>query len=184
MAMIEASASQMSAQIDELIDLARLKAGQPLSLELLELDVVALTRGAIEELAYDTERHPIELTTGVSSLTATGDPVRLKRVLTNLLSNAIKYSPDGGQISVVVERDEDWAVIQVQDHGLGIPASDLPFIFERFRRGSNVAGRIPGEGLGLAGARQVLEQHGGALQVLSTEHVGSTFTVRLPLRPA
>jgi signal transduction histidine kinase len=85
---------------------------------------------------------------------------------------------------VVVERDEDWAVVHVQDHGLGIPASDLPFIFERFRRGSNVAGHIPGEGLGLAGARQVLEQHGGSLEVVSTENVGSTFTVRLPLRPA
>jgi signal transduction histidine kinase len=184
MAMIEASAAQMSAQINELIDLARLKSGQPLALELVEVDVLALTQSAIEELAYDTEQHPIDLTTDLESLSGTGDPVRLKRVLTNLLTNAIKYSPDGGPISVVVEQDGDWAVIHVQDHGLGIPASDLPFIFERFRRGSNVTGRIPGEGLGLAGARQVVQQHGGTLHVLSTENLGSTFTVRLPLHPA
>jgi signal transduction histidine kinase len=185
MAMIEASAAQMSAQINELIDLARLKAGQPLSLEVVELDVVALTRGAVDELAYDTEQHPIELTAAVPDLIGSGDPVRLKRVLTNLLTNAIKYSPEGGPIAVTVDRQEDqagaWAVIHVQDHGLGIPAADLPHIFERFRRGSNVAGRIPGEGLGLTGARQVIEQHGGTLSVASTEGVGSTFSVRLPL---
>jgi PAS domain S-box-containing protein len=183
MRMIEASAAQMSAQIDELVDLARLKAGQPLALELVDVDMIALVRAAIEELAYDTERHPIQLTTDLASLAGTGDPVRLKRVLTNLLSNAIKYSPDGGPISVQVEGGDDWAAIHVQDQGLGIPAADVPYIFERFRRGSNVVGRIPGEGLGLAGARQVVEQHGGTLQVHSTEQLGSTFTVRLPLRP-
>jgi signal transduction histidine kinase len=185
MAMIEASATQMSGQIDELIDMARLKAGQPLALDLVDLDVVALAREAIDELAYDAGRHQIGLSTVLTSLTGSGDPVRLKRVLTNLLTNAIKYSPEGGPILIIVKREADaagsWAVIEVQDHGVGIPAADLPHIFERFHRGSNV-GHIPGEGLGLAGARQVVEQHGGTLRVVSSEDVGSTFSIRLPLR--
>ena len=67
------------------------------------------------------------------------------------------------------------------DHGLGVPAADLPRIFERFRRAGNVAGRIGGTGIGLASARQIVEQHGGALTAESVEGAGSTFTVRLPL---
>ena len=67
------------------------------------------------------------------------------------------------------------------DHGIGIPSDDLPHIFERFRRASNVAGQIAGSGLGLAGARDIVEQHGGTISVRSEEGRGSTFVVRLPL---
>jgi signal transduction histidine kinase len=106
-------------------------------------------------------------------------------VLGNLLDNAIKYSPDGGDIAVTIalaEADgQRQAVLSVQDHGIGIPAGDLPHVFERFFRGTNVAGRIRGTGIGLAGSRQIVEQHGGTLTVESREGEGSTFTVRLPL---
>jgi signal transduction histidine kinase len=73
-----------------------------------------------------------------------------------------------------------WAVLSVEDNGVGIPAADLPHIFERFWRGSNVGGTV-GAGIGLAGARQIVEQHGGTIAVASTEGKGSTVTVRLPL---
>jgi signal transduction histidine kinase len=76
-----------------------------------------------------------------------------------------------------------WAVLAVRDEGVGIPAADLPHIFERFRRGSNVLGRVEGTGIGLASARAIVEQHGGSIAVESVEGEGSTFTVRLPLRP-
>jgi signal transduction histidine kinase len=104
-------------------------------------------------------------------------------MLDNLLGNAIKYTPDGGVITVIVVRDDDeagtWAVVSVRDPGVGIPAQDLPRIFDRFQRARNV-GRIGGSGIGLAVAHQIVEQHAGSISVESVEGEGSTFTVRLP----
>jgi signal transduction histidine kinase len=77
-----------------------------------------------------------------------------------------------------------WAVLAVHDEGVGIPAADLRRVFERYHRSRNVAGAVPGMGIGLAGARRIVEQHGGTIAVESVEGKGSTFTVRLPLAPA
>ena len=74
-----------------------------------------------------------------------------------------------------------WAVVHVQDTGIGIPQSEIPRVFDRFFRGSNVAGRIEGAGIGLSGVSQIVEQHGGRVSVESVEGKGSTFTVRLPM---
>ena len=115
------------------------------------------------------------------------DARRIERVLDNLLSNAVKYSPDGGDVAVVVTReggDHPSAVISIRDGGLGIPADDLSRIFEPFHRGSNVAESIPGAGIGLAGSLQIVVQHGGTISVDSRDGGGSTFTVRLPLAAA
>ncbi|MCD6034092.1 MAG: response regulator receiver sensor signal transduction histidine kinase [Thermomicrobiales bacterium] len=104
----------------------------------------------------------------------------------NLLANAIKYSPQGGAVTLQVERVADDATsharLAVQDEGIGIPAADLTQIFERYRRGRNV-GRIAGTGIGLTGARQIVERHGGAIEVKSTEGAGTRVTVTLPLEP-
>jgi two-component system phosphate regulon sensor histidine kinase PhoR len=75
------------------------------------------------------------------------------------------------------------AVLTVEDWGIGIPAADIPLVFHRFHRGANVVGRIAGSGLGLAGARQIVEMHGGLISVQSEVGVGTTFTVSLPLDP-
>jgi signal transduction histidine kinase len=88
---------------------------------------------------------------------------------------------DGGEIAVRVTRKGEWAMLTVADQGLGIPAADRSRIFERFQRGRNVAGYVPGSGVGLAGVRHVVEQHGGTVSVESREGGGSKFTVRLPL---
>jgi signal transduction histidine kinase len=181
----------MGQQLDELLDAARLEAGQPLELRRAPTDAVALARRVAAEQQATTERHRVRVETALSELTGAWDAVRLGRVLDNLLANAIKYSPAGGEVVVTVAREDDpagedgavgaWAVLAVTDLGLGIPAADLPRIFERFRRAGNVAGRIGGTGIGLASARQLVEQHGGALTAESVEGAGSTFTVRLPL---
>ncbi|MBW3634795.1 MAG: ATP-binding protein, partial [Chloroflexi bacterium] len=111
----------------------------------------------------------------------------IERVIRNMLDNAIKYSPSGGDILIRTCRDEDedgnWATLTIEDHGLGIPAVDLPFVFDRFRRGANVEQQIAGSGIGLSGACQIVSQHGGTIRVESTEGEGSTFTLRLPLAP-
>jgi signal transduction histidine kinase len=87
-----------------------------------------------------------------------------------------------------VDRAEDatgpWAILEVEDQGVGVPAADAARIFERFHRAHNVAERVRGTGIGLAGARRIVEQHGGRIELRSQEGQGSTFTVRLPLPPA
>jgi nitrogen-specific signal transduction histidine kinase len=187
LARIVAASSQMARLLDELLGLGRLQAGHRLDLEREPMDLVALARRVVGEYVASWEHERIRLTTTQAELIGVWDAWRLERVLRNLLSNAVKYSPDGGEISVRLgtERDDagDWAVLAVADHGLGIPDPDLASVFERFHRGANVRGRIAGTGIGLAGANQIVLEHGGSLLVESQEGVGSTFTVRLPCAP-
>ena len=141
-------------------------------------------RGVVAEHAGLTAHH-LSLTTALPELWATVDAMRIERVVSNLLSNAVKYSPDLGDIVVRLTRADGAAgpeaLLAVQDRGVGIPSEDLPHIFERFRRAQNVVGHVHGTGIGLASVRQIVEQHGGTVQVESVLGAGSTFTVRLPL---
>jgi excisionase family DNA binding protein len=181
---IDASATKMGQQLDELLDLTRLQLGQQLELRRNSTDLVALARRAAADQQQITDQHTILVESAHQALIGAWDGVRLERVLENLLSNAIKYSPEGGRITVAIADEEvggPWAVLTVRDQGLGIPAADLPRVFERFQRARNVEGRIGGTGVGLASARQIVEQHGGTIAVESAEGMGSTFTVRLPL---
>jgi signal transduction histidine kinase len=182
---IEACAGRMAHMLDELVDAGRLEAGRPLELRRDTTDLVALARQTVVEHQQTTDRHLLRMETNVPDLIGVWDRVRLGRVLDNLVGNAVKYSPRGGAIEVRVDLEEHaerWAVLRVSDKGEGIPAGDLPHIFERFRRGRNVEGRIPGTGIGLSGVRTILEQHGGSIGVESAVGHGTTVTVRLPLQ--
>jgi PAS domain S-box-containing protein len=182
---IEEAADRTVGLIEEMLDAAHLQAGTPLELRLVPTDLVELARRCAGQQAQSTTRHEIRVETALSELVGTWDLSRLERVVANLLQNAIKYSPAGGDVTIELERLEDergaWAELRVRDRGIGIPTGDLPHVFERFRRGSNVSGRFAGTGIGLAGARQIVEQHGGSIAVASVEGCGSVFTVRLPL---
>ncbi|HLI05968.1 MAG TPA: ATP-binding protein [Ktedonobacteraceae bacterium] len=183
---IDALSSRMTAQINELLELAQLQTSQPPRLSLRPVDLVALVCQVITE-QQQTTSHRIVLKTTRDSLSGQFDAMRLERILTNLLSNAIKYSPEGGAIEVSLEQQEvqgrPCAIIRVRDYGIGIPADDLPHIFEPFHRAANVSGKIAGTGLGLSSVQQMVMHHGGAITVESQERHGSTFTVRLPLNP-
>ncbi|MBV9282245.1 MAG: PAS domain S-box protein [Chloroflexi bacterium] len=185
---IDATATRMAGLVNELLDGTRIYVHQPLELSRQPTDLVALARRVRRDQEQAGTRHRIVLQTEVAELIGLWDEPRLERVLGNLLSNAIKYSPGGGEIRVGVQeesREEDrWAVLTVQDSGLGIPAADLPRIFERFYRAANVPKEVSGTGIGLAGVQQIVEQHGGSVSVESREGEGSTFTVRLPLSGA
>jgi signal transduction histidine kinase len=113
------------------------------------------------------------------------DRERIVQLLTNLVGNALKFTPRGGEVVVdLVDRPEE-AMVEVRDSGPGIPESDLPLIFDRFFRGTNVGdARASGSGLGLAIARSIVEMHGGSIGVSSTLGEGATFTVRLPRLPS
>lgn len=182
---IDVAVNRMSNLIDELLDFARFQLDQELNLDLRLVDLVALVQQEVANYQQLSTKHTLVVQTMLQELYGHWDAVRLERMMGNLLSNAIKYSPNGGRvlITITTEHDDDidWAIVAVQDQGIGIPAADLPFIFERFRRAGNVAGRIKGSGVGLLSARQIAHQHGGTIMVASEEGNGSTFTVRLPL---
>jgi signal transduction histidine kinase len=178
----ENATARMSAMVRELLDVARLQAGESLRLHLDELDLVALVRDSIQLLRRSADI-TIRLVAPEPEIRGKWDGPRLERVVANLLDNAVKYSPDGGTITVRVSvshaGDRPWALVEVADTGIGIPAGDLPRLFTRFHRGHNV-GQARGTGLGLAGARWIIEQHGGTIGVASIEGEGTTVTVRLP----
>lgn len=182
---IDSLATKMTAQINELLDLAGLQAGQHLELNRQPTDLVALAQRVAEECQQITEHVEIRVDVMAPEIVGHWDQVRLVRVLSNLFENAIKYSPHETVVTVVVKVEErtggNWAILEVRDQGIGIPESELIRIFERFYRASNAAGQSKGTGLGLASSRQIAEQHGGTITVHSQPGKGSTFTVHLPI---
>ncbi len=170
---------RMATLLDSFLDVSRLEAGKPLELNKSRVDVAALVRQVVTECQQTTPRHQIRFESGV--VAANIDGPRLQRVAGNIIGNAIKYSPEGGEIEVKLEAHDTDLLLTVRDRGIGIPAQDQERVFERFQRGSNVVGHIPGTGLGLAGARQIVQQHGGTIVLKSQLGKGSTFTVRMPV---
>jgi signal transduction histidine kinase len=110
------------------------------------------------------------------------DPERMTQVLGNLVSNALRYTLPGGTISLAANKINDQQLtLTVQDSGNGIPAEELPHIFERFYRGDKVRSRTGSSGLGLAIARSIVEAHKGTISAESQEESGTTFTITLPI---
>ncbi|MFP4351514.1 MAG: ATP-binding protein [Puniceicoccaceae bacterium] len=168
--------------INDLLDLTRMEQGDDI-LSPRRIKVASYLAGIV-----DSVRH-LGLAKGVSVRVEEGDPgavvsadpARLEKVVLNLLTNAIKFTPDGGRVTVAWEQDADHLSIVVSDTGVGIGEADLPRIFDRFYQVSGEAGSpAQGVGIGLALAKELVEQHGGELLVASGAGRGSRFTVRLP----
>jgi signal transduction histidine kinase len=179
---LDAAITKIARMIDELRDVTNLEAGRALQLRIEPVDLVAVARASVAEYALASRRHAVRLETNLVALVGHWDAGRIDRVLSNLLDNALKYSPQGGEIVVAVERCEDEARVSVRDRGIGVPAHDLPHIFKRHHQASNVVRRGVGNGIGLAGVRAIVEQHGGRVEVQSEEGAGSRFRISLPLR--
>jgi signal transduction histidine kinase len=101
-------------------------------------------------------------------------------MISNLLDNAVKYTPEGGTLTLSTQREQDQILLRVSDSGIGIPSTDIPYVFNKFYRASNVQ-NTAGTGLGLSIVKSVAEIHGGRVWVDSTEGNGTKFTVVLPL---
>jgi PAS domain S-box-containing protein len=177
---IARTSGKMTIVLQELLDVSRLQIGQPLSLVRRPVDLGELIRRVVGEHA-PLDQSRIDICTPAEPIVGWWDETRLERVLHNLVSNALKYSPQGDPVELILRREGEQARLEVRDHGIGIPAGDVEHIFEWFHRGANAAGVASGVGLGLAGVRQIVEQHGGSIGVTSEEGRGSTFSVRLPI---
>jgi signal transduction histidine kinase len=175
---------RMARDIAGLLEVAQLQMGKPLALNTTSLDLVALVNRTVADVRETAPHHTFVVETRLTDLVGTWDATRLRHTLDNLLSNAVKYSPRESTVTVTLDRTEEngkpWAVITVRDQGIGIPAADVPHIFERFRRARNVQW-VSGSGIGLSVVADIVRQHGGEVSVSSQEHQGTTFTVQLPL---
>lgn len=173
--------------IEDLLDVSRIISGK-LRLEVMTIKPINVVESALETVRPAAEAKNIRLeikeTPDVSHIV--GDPNRLQQVIWNLLSNAIKFTPSGGEVSIAIERADDYTEIKVTDSGVGIKEEFLPHVFDRFRQADTSSIRkFGGLGLGLAIVRHITEMHGGTVRVDSEgEGEGSTFTVRLPLMTA
>ena len=174
-------AARLNNMISLQLDISRLHTGQ-LQIERTRVDVGAVARQVVEEFQPSNTNHTIVYAGPNTPLLVEGDELRLIQVLQNLVQNAIKYSPAGGTVRLEVERHATTVRIAVSDQGVGIPQAELPHLFRRFYRASNVEEqRISGLGVGLYVVKELTTLHGGTIDVVSEERHGSTFIITLPL---
>jgi len=176
---IDQQSAKMGDLVVRLLDVSRLESNK-LSLQRQLTDVAMLVRTAAETLQRNTQKHTVTVS-GVQSIQAMVDPLRLEQVLINLIDNAIKYSPDGGPVTVEVSTPDPAAVqISVTDRGMGIPIEHRAHIFVRFYQ-AHSRSYLGGMGLGLYISREIVELHGGQIRAEFPEAGGTRFIVTLPL---
>ena len=178
---IEREAGRLGAIVGELLLLARADAGErPVKHEVLYLDDAAA--GAVEAARTLAEHKRVALEVGTfEEARITGDPALVRELLLIVLDNAIKFTPAGGRVRLDVSVQDGRAALVVTDTGIGIPADQLPHVFERFYRSDAARSQAEGAGLGLAIARWIAEVHGARIDIASEPGVGTRVTLGLPL---
>ena len=175
---IESQAQRLSNLVRDFLDVNRIEEGG-LELKRELVDVAVLLREQAPALIGEPANHVLRVELA-NELPVVGDRERLTQVLTNLLSNAVKYSPDGGIVGLVGRAGDGIVRVEVRDEGIGIPREQQARIFTKFFRGDAAERGIPGTGLGLTLARQIVEAHGGKIGFTSARDQGSTFWIELP----
>jgi len=186
---IESETARMQRLVQDFLLLAQADAGVPIEKRVVELDTLLLDVFRQARLSASNVKVSLGSEDQVQVI---GDADRLKQLFLNLMDNAIKYTPSGGTVTLSFAREGDWVRVAVADTGVGIPAQDLPRIFDRFYRvdkarsrdrssfDSRSGGSGGGTGLGLAICKWIVDAHGGRIQAQSEVGKGSTFTVWLP----
>ncbi len=152
------------------------------SLDLQRVPLAPLVGQVLDGFAGHLAERNLTLLRALTETTVVADPVRLRQILTNLLTNAAKFTPSGGVITVTLRRQGKSAELTVSDTGVGIPAEELPRVFERFYQGADARGA--GSGIGLAVIDELVTAHAGDVSVHSQIGHGAQFVVRLPLAAA
>lgn len=178
--------TRMTALVESLMALAKLDANNldpDQNPSLSRIDISSIVVAATEDTALLAAAKQITVNTNLTSAFVNGDAARLNQVFTNLLANAVAYSPNSSKIDISISTDDDNVTIEFADTGDGIPADDLPHIFDRFYRVQKERSRdTGGSGLGLSICQTIVEAHLGTLTAESESKTGSTFRVRLPLQ--
>ncbi len=176
---IESEAARMGQLVENLLMLARLD--QLPEVARRPVDLTELTAEAVEDARAAASDRPIELTSD-GAVTVLGDSSQLRQVVSNLLRNALVHTPAGTAVDVSVAQQDHSAVVEVRDHGKGLPTTDRDALFERFWRAEPGRGRgSAGAGLGLSIVKAIVEAHGGSVGASNAPGGGASFTVSLPL---
>ncbi len=179
---IQSAAFSMTELVQNLMQLAQADLNTPQNYELIE--VTSLLTAVVDEFKVQAaaREQTLQYEPAATPSQVNGDPLQLKQLFRNLIGNAIKYTQRGGRIDISFHINGDILQVAIRDNGYGIPAEDLPFIFDRFYRvHSGQASEVEGNGLGLAIVKSIAEQHGGRVTAASEAHAGSCFTVSLPV---
>ena len=176
---------RMERIIESLLTLAKSEVGE-LTLEMKQLSLSDMVQELYLQSRLLCETKQIEVSMGLKveeEVRIRGDELRLRQMFLNLISNAIKYTPEGGELKIVLAQEDDFAVVDIVDTGIGMHAEHLSHIFDRFYRVDKARNRMDGgTGLGLAIVKWIAEAHGGSISVTSEVGKGSSFSVRLPLK--
>jgi two-component system NtrC family sensor kinase len=178
---IQVSVHNITELVNDLLNLGRIEAGFDNRRELIQLDQII--RLSTDEFASRVVNTAFQFEVDVpAQLPPTfGNPIQMRQMIDNLLDNAFKYTPEGGKARVLAATEGNQLIIQVSDSGVGIPAADLPYIFDKFYRAGNVPHNVGGSGLGLAIVKSIVENHHGRIWVETNVGHGTTFTVVLPV---
>jgi len=178
---VDEETDRMVRLVNNLLDLSTLDY-EGANLEMKPFSLAGAIRDAVEALAVQSQkrRMTVSIEAPPGPLTALGDRERIQQVAMNLISNAIKFTPEEGDVKVSIHQAGDWYRVSVKDNGIGIPKEDLPRIFDRFYRVDKARSRqLGGTGLGLSIARQIVEAHGGQIEIKSEMGEGTTVTFTL-----
>ncbi|WP_170069419.1 hybrid sensor histidine kinase/response regulator transcription factor [Spirosoma pollinicola] len=183
------NAQRLLQLINQLLDLSKLEAGKT-QLTPTSVDLVGLVKGTLlsfESLAHQ-KQIALHVTASLDQLMMDMDRDKIEKILYNLFSNAIKFTPAGGEVSIGltdegVRVEEPWATLVVHDTGVGIPAANLPYVFDQFYQvDASITREQEGFGIGLALTKELVELHGGRIHIDSQQGIGTIVTVRLPIR--
>ncbi|MEM7556011.1 MAG: ATP-binding protein [Cyanobacteria bacterium P01_A01_bin.84] len=177
---IDSATDNLNQILEEMLTLGKTESGK-MECELRSTDIVTFCEEIIESLRITiSQNYSLNFNADTQQRTAWVDDKLLWHLLNNLLSNAIKYSPNGGEISLSLDWEDNYVCLKVKDRGIGIPPEAQAKLFEPFQRANNV-GEIPGTGLGLAIVKQCIILHQGFIEVESAINEGTTFIVKLPV---
>jgi signal transduction histidine kinase len=184
---IHDSGEHLLAMINDILDLSQIEAGKTV-LNISEFSLVKIAENTVESLfekaASKQVTLKLDLQLDPKRDRFTADSSRVEQILWNLLTNAIKFTPEGGTVTLRFWVEDNTAIFQIEDTGIGIPEEQQPLLFEKFQQlDTPLRRRYEGTGLGLALTKQLVELHRGRIEVESTVGIGSIFTVWIPAQP-